>query len=109
MGEIYHAAYEKREGFWRTICEPNLCLPQHAPQIPGSGWFGVGSGFAMYGETLKKHYTGQIFASDSHVVPQAGAIAEFSVSLFAAGQGMDAAEAIPFYLRDKVALKTSER
>jgi tRNA threonylcarbamoyladenosine biosynthesis protein TsaB len=109
MGEIYHAVYEKRAGAWVTICEPNLCLPQQAPQIQGSGWFGVGSGFAMYGAVLGDRYAGQITGSDIQAVPQASAIAEFAAPLFAAGQGMDAAQAMPFYLRDKVALKTSER
>jgi len=109
MGEIYHAVYEKRAGSWVTICEPNLCLPQQAPQVPGSGWFGTGSGFAMYGAVLNNRYAGQISGSDIQAVPQASAIAEFAAPLFAAGQGMDAAQAMPFYLRDKVALKTSER
>ncbi|MEQ1741819.1 MAG: tRNA (adenosine(37)-N6)-threonylcarbamoyltransferase complex dimerization subunit type 1 TsaB [Candidatus Nitrotoga sp.] len=109
MGEIYHAAYEKRAGSWVTICEPNLCLPQLAPQVQGSGWFGTGSGFAMYGAVLDNLYTGQIAGCDTLAVPHAMAIAEFAAPLFAAGQGMDAAQAMPFYLRDKVALKTSER
>jgi tRNA threonylcarbamoyladenosine biosynthesis protein TsaB len=109
MGEIYHAVYEKRAGVWVTICGPNLCLPQQAPQVQGSGWFGVGSGFAMYGAVLGDRYAGLISGSDIQAVPQAIAIAEFAAPLFAAGQGMDAAQAMPFYLRDKVALKTSER
>lgn len=109
MGEIYHAVYEKRAGSWVTVCEPNLCLPQQAPQVQGSGWFGTGSGFAMYGAVLGNRYAGQIVGRDTQAVPQASAIAEFAAPLFAAGQGMDAAQAMPFYLRDKVALKTSER
>ncbi len=109
MGEIYHAVYEKRAGSWVTICEPNLCLPQLASQVQGSGWFGTGSGFAMYGAVLDDRYAGQIAGSDTLAVPQAIAIAEFAAPLFAAGLGMDAAHAMPFYLRDKVALKTSER
>ena len=109
MGEIYHAVYEKRAGVWVTICEPNLCLPQQAPQVQGSGWFSTGSGFAMYGAVLDNCYAGQIAGSDAQAVPQAIAVAEFAAPLFAAGQGMDAAQAMPFYLRDKVALKTSER
>lgn len=109
MGEIYHAVYEKRAGSWVTVCAPNLCLPQQAPQVQASGWFGTGSGFALYGVVLGNRYAGQISGSDTQAVPQASAIAEFAAPLFAAGQGMDAAQAMPFYLRDKVALKTSER
>ncbi len=109
MGEIYHAVYEKRAGSWVTICEPNLCLPQQALPVQASGWFGTGSGFALYGAVLGNRYAGQISGSDIQAVPQASAIAEFAAPLFSAGQGMDAAQAMPFYLRDKVALKTSER
>ena len=109
MGEIYHAVYEKRAGSWVTVCGPNLCLPQQALQVQGSGWFGTGSGFAMYGAVLGERYAGQTIGSDTQAIPQASAIAELAAPLFAAGQGMDAAQAMPFYLRDKVALKTSER
>ena len=109
MGEIYHAVYEKRAGSWVTICEPNLCLPQLAPQVQGPGWFGTGSGLAMYGAVLDNRYAGQIAGRDTLAVPQAIAIAEFAAPLFVAGQGTDAAQAMPFYLRDKVALRTSER
>ncbi|MDO8369396.1 MAG: tRNA (adenosine(37)-N6)-threonylcarbamoyltransferase complex dimerization subunit type 1 TsaB [Candidatus Nitrotoga sp.] len=109
MGEIYHAVYEKRAGSWVTVCGPNLYLPQQAQQVQGSGWFVTGSGFAMYGAVLGNRYAGQIIGSDTQAVPQASAIAELAAPLFAAGQGMDAAQAMPFYLRDKVALKTSER
>ncbi len=109
MGEIYHAAYEKRAGVWVTVCEPNLCLPQNAPQVEGASWFGVGSGFAMHGVALSERYAGQLAGSDAEALPQASAIAQFAAPLFAAGLGMDAAQAMPLYLRDKVALKTSER
>ncbi len=109
MGEIYHAAYEKRAGEWVAVCEPNLCLPQHAPVVQSLGWFGAGSGFAMHGDALSERYAGQLAGSDAGILPQADAIAQLAAPLFAAGQGMDAALAMPLYLRDKVALKTSER
>ena len=109
MGEIYHAAYEKRADAWVTICEPRFCLPQSAPDVAGHGWFGAGSGFAAYGTALNERYVGQIVGMDGQAVPQASAIAELAAAQFAAGRGVDAAQAMPVYLRDKVALKTSER
>ena len=109
MAEVYHAAYERRGDTWVTVCEPSLCLPQAAPQVAGSGWFGAGSGFAAHGAALAERYAGQLAGSDAQAVPQASAIAMLAAPLFAAGQGVDAAQAIPLYLRDKVALKTSER
>ena len=109
MGEIYHAAYEKRAGEWLTVSAPSLCLPQHAPPVQGSGWFGAGSGYALHAAALAERYAGQLEGSDAEAVPHARAIAQLSAPLFASGQGMDAAQARPLYLRDKVALKTSER
>lgn len=109
MAEVYHAAYERRGETWMTVCEPSLGLPQAAPQVAGSGWFGAGSGFASHGTALSERYAGQLAGSDAQAVPQAGAIAVLAASRFAAGQGVDAAQAMPLYLRDKVALKTCER
>ena len=109
MAEVYHAAYEKRAGEWVAVSEPSLSLPQNAPRVEGGGWFGAGSGFAVHGAALQERYAGQLAGSDAQAMPQARAIAQLAAALFAAGHGVDAAQAMPFYLRDKVALKTSER
>lgn len=109
MAEVYFAVYEKRDGKWITECAPCLCLPQDTPAVEGGGWFGAGSGFAAHGPVLQARYDVQLVATDATCVPQAGAIAELAAPLFAAGLGLDAALAMPLYLRDKVALKTSER
>jgi tRNA threonylcarbamoyladenosine biosynthesis protein TsaB len=109
MGELYLAAYEKRDGGWITMTEPRLCKPEQAPMLRGAGWFGAGSGFAMYGDALQKRYAGQLQDIDGNAVPQAAAIAAIAAQRFSQGRGLDAAEALPLYLRDKVALKTSER
>ena len=109
MAEVYHAIYEKRAGEWATVSEPGLSLPSDIPLVSGAGWFGVGSGFAVHGAALAARYAGQLTGSDACAVPQAGAVARLAAVMFAAGQGGDAAEAMPLYLRDKVALKTCER
>ncbi len=109
MAEVYHAAYEKQFGVWVAVCEPGLCLPQDAPQVEGDGWFGAGSGFIAHSEALRGRYAANLAGVDARVVPQANAIAQLAAAQFAAGRGMDPAEALPLYLRDKVALKTCER
>jgi len=109
MAEVYFAVYEKREGEWLTVCAPCLCLPQDAPAVEGTAWQGAGSGFAAHGTVLQARYDGQLGSIDASCVPQASAIAELAAPMFAAGRGLDAALAMPLYLRDKVALKTSER
>jgi tRNA threonylcarbamoyladenosine biosynthesis protein TsaB len=109
MAEVYHAAYEKRNGEWVTVCEPSLRLPQDAPLVEGEGWFGAGSGFIAHGTQLRERYAANLATIDEQIVPQASAIVQLAAPLFAAGRGVDAAETLPLYLRDKVALKTSER
>ncbi len=109
MAEVYHAAYERRDGVWHAVWEPALCLPQDAPPVEGTDWFGAGSGFLAHGEPLRAHYAANLFAVDEAAVPQAAAIVQLAAPRFAAGHGVDAAQAAPLYLRDKVALKTSER
>ena len=109
MGEIYHAAYEKLGGTWVAISEPCLCKAEDAPPLSGDEWFGTGSGFAIYGKALSERYARQLQGTDSAAIPQAAAIAVLGAARFAQGRGVDAADALPLYLRDKVALKTHER
>ena len=109
MAELYLAAYEKRDGMWIAVIEPCLCRPEDAPSLPGSDWFGAGSGFAAHGDELHRRYAGQLQGVDSSAVPRAAAIAVLGAARFAFGHGVDAADALPLYLRDRVALKTFER
>jgi tRNA threonylcarbamoyladenosine biosynthesis protein TsaB len=109
IGEIYHAAYEKRDGVWQTVSEPSLGFAQDAAALAGAGWTGVGSGFAAYAEALRQRYAGQLAAVDGGAYPQAAAMARLAAPRFELGLGHDAALAAPLYIRNKVALKTSER
>lgn len=109
MNELYHAVYEKHDGEWKVMSEPCLCKPEDAPKVAGMDWFGVGSGFTVNSAALQTRYAGQLQGMDGAAVPQAAAIAALGARRFARGAGVDAALALPLYLRDKVALKTSER
>ncbi len=109
MGEIYLAAYQKSAEGWLAAVEPCLCKVADALPLEGQGWFGAGSGFALDGGALSARYAGSLSAVDAGVVPQALAVAQLAAVAFAKGNAVDAAQALPLYLRDKVALKTSER
>ncbi len=115
MGEMYLAVYEKRDGDWTAVIDPCLCKAESAPMVAGENWFGVGSGFAMSSPSpggrgkLVQRYASQLIGVDEKAVPQASAVVRIGVRGFAQGAAVDAALALPLYLRDKVALKTSER
>ncbi|GAB1233252.1 tRNA (adenosine(37)-N6)-threonylcarbamoyltransferase complex dimerization subunit type 1 TsaB [Ferrigenium sp. UT4] len=118
MGELYLAAYEQRDGALRTVVEPCVCTAGDAPDVDGEGWFGVGSGFLESstsspspGESgaLAQRYCKHLSGVDARAMPQAGAVARLAAVEFARGNAVDAALALPLYLRDKVALTTRER
>jgi tRNA threonylcarbamoyladenosine biosynthesis protein TsaB len=109
IGEIYHAAYEGEKGAWRVVSSPRLCRPEDAPEVPGSGWWGCGSGFDAYPQALGKRYGARLVEVLPGCRPRAREMAMLAAPRFAAGEGWDPAAAAPLYLRDKVALPEGER
>lgn len=109
MGEVYHAAFEKRDGALHEVIPSGLRRPECVPLPPGEGWTGCGGGFAAHREALAARLGARLTAVHPKVVPSAAAILRLAAPRFAAGEGGDAATAVPVYLRDRVALKTAER
>lgn len=112
MGEIYHAAYEKQNGEWLEVSAPALFKPEDVPKVIGVDWVGVGTGWLVYPDVLQTVYGEQLRempAPDHHSHPTATSVAEISLPTFEAGLARPAHEATPIYIRNKVALKMSER
>ncbi len=109
MGEVYLAAYVRTGSGWETLHAPGLFRPQEVPPVEGGDWHGVGSGWLTYGSVLQAVYHGQLGHIDAQAFPHAGDIATLASRKFALGETHAAAEAAPIYVRNKVALKMSER
>ncbi len=109
MGEVYHAAYRRAGAGWEEVSAPGLYRPEAVPVAPGEDWTGCGDGFAAYRERLAARLGERVSAMRPDAAPSARAVLKLAMPRFAAGEAKDAATAVPFYLRDKVALKTSER
>jgi len=109
MGEVYHAAYEKQQGSLHEVISPGLHRPEAVPLPPGEHWLGCGPGFAACRDALVRRHGARLAAVDPAIFPSAAAIARLAAPRFAAGEGVQAAAALPVYLRDRVARKTSER
>lgn len=107
--EIYHAAYVLEHGAWRAYCEPSICAPTAAPELWGYGWLGCGSGFKVYADVLERRYGERLGFVDPAIYPRATAIAKLAQPAFEAGRTVQAEDAAPVYLRDKVALRIDER
>jgi tRNA threonylcarbamoyladenosine biosynthesis protein TsaB len=104
MREVYYAALEKRAGRWHEVVAAQCLAPRLVPQPPGEGWVGVGNGFEVYREEL----SGKVSVVRSTVHPSAISVAILAAPRLAAGEGVDAGQASPVYLRDKVALTKAE-
>ena len=101
MREVYYAALQFRSGKWETVVEP-ACVAPKAVRLPaGEGWIGCGSGFAAYGDLGLKKVLPEVH-------PTALAVAQLAAPRLRAGEGVDAAQAAPMYLRDKVAFTKQE-
>jgi len=109
MHEVYYAAFEKRAGSWHAVVAESCVAPDEADIPPGDGWLGCGSGFSAYGERLEPRLRGSLARIAPEVRPSALAVARLAAPRLAAGGGIDAALAIPNYIRDKVAMTTAEQ
>ena len=116
MGEVYHAAYCRRssgDGMggeqWQAVHAPGLCRPQDVPVPDGGAWVGLGSGFAAHRDLLCGRLGGALERVEPDVFPSAAAVLRLASPRFARGEGGVPESAIPIYIRDKVALKKSER
>src|SRR3954451_18233797 len=103
MQEIYHSALERRDGLWHEVVSGQCIAPRAAAAPPGEGWIGAGSGFAAYPDLLNN-----LGVRKPEIHATALAVARLAEPRLAAGQGVDAAQAVPVYLRDKVAFTKAE-
>ena len=109
MGEVYHAAYKCVESEWQAVIEPGLYKPDGVPVIQGADWVGAGSGWQTYAEQLSAIYNEQLLAIQPTLLPTASAIIRLAQPIFKSGNAKSASEAMPIYIRNRVALKTVER
>ena len=102
MDEVYAARYRHDGGGWRREGDIALLAPS-ALQVPPSSLM-AGNVFAAYGALLP-------MAGRQAVVtaPLAAALLRLAPHLLDAGQARPAEQALPLYVRDKVAQTTAER
>ena len=109
MREVYVAAYARDGSGWREVAAPAVVPPAGAfhTRLPGDGtWRGAGDGFAAYPALARQLDLSQT-AADAR--PTAQAIGELALPRLAAGGGVSAADALPLYVRHRVALTSAEQ
>lgn len=109
MNEVYCAAYRVRGECVETVLAAVVAPPDQAPLPPGAGWSGCGSGFSAYPDALARRLQTAMARIDGQARPRASALLRLAAPRFAGGAGIDAASAVPVYVRDRVARTTAER
>jgi tRNA threonylcarbamoyladenosine biosynthesis protein TsaB len=103
MGEVYFGAYAADgSGLMRGLGQDVVCAPELAvPPAPGP-WAAAGSGWAVHGAALRAACGCEPAPLDAGQPCEARDVAILGAEAYAAGQLLDAADAVPRYLRDRV-------
>lgn len=108
MNEVYFAAFA--DGL--PILPPGVCSPGALPLPAGDGWVVAGNALQAYpalAARLAADDRAQAWAQRPDVLPTAASVLALALPRLARGEGHDAALAVPFYVRDKVAQTIAER
>ena len=103
MGEVYWAHYRYTDQ-WQIIIEPTLARAEKVDSAPGAAV--CGNGVRAYPEAFSSLSDDRRYPD---ILPHAADIADLAVLALARGESVEAREAQPLYLRNKVALTTAER
>ena len=102
MGAVYAANYEFSRGLWNQHKSYSLIRPDNL--LLEDGWAMAGNAFAAYGGRMPAGNAIRI-----HALPTASAMLRLAPALLAVGHAVSADQALPIYIRDKVAKTTQER
>ena len=109
MSEIYWAVYQRdTEGYAQLVGKEKVqpAIEVDALQLTG---YGIGSGWQAYEQVLTERLGEQLIGFDASYLPHAAQIALLGAVGVQRGQTVPVEQAMPVYLRDKVAKTTAER
>lgn len=109
-GEVYAGAFRiGADGRLEPRGDERVVAPADVPLPGGDGWNVIGSGWRAYGDALAARLPAPPRWADGDRYPQACDVARLAAPEFAAGRGVPPEQALPVYLRDKVALTLVEQ
>ncbi|AKH19015.1 tRNA (adenosine(37)-N6)-threonylcarbamoyltransferase complex dimerization subunit type 1 TsaB [Sedimenticola thiotaurini] len=109
MQEVYWGAYGVDEqGLVVSQVADEVSAPDRVTLPEGDGWQGVGAGWSSYRSLLEQRLAGAVEAVNGELLCSAQDVALLGAAGFAAGRAVAPEQALPVYLRDKVALRPGE-
>ena len=109
MGEVYAAVYRRSNGNLEAVGEETVGRADALHLPPSTTLNVIGTGWTSYREALTTILASAPPWADGDRYPQAADIARIAAPIAAAGGGIAAEQALPVYLRDKVALTLAEQ
>lgn len=109
MGEIYWGVYRRDDQGYAELIGNESVTPADSIAFPELSGIGIGTGWGVYRQELSRRLDGKVVAIETGNLPRAGAVARLGARGFELGLAVDVEQAMPVYLRDKVAKKESER
>lgn len=110
MGEVYAGTFRRgASGLVEAIGEESVGLADKLILPQSAQWNIIGSGWDAYRDALFAKLPGPPRWADGARYPRARAVARLAAPQFAAGRGLAPEDALPVYLRDKVALTLDEQ
>lgn len=109
MQEIYWGLYKKDEsGLMQPVIEEKICSPNECPIPTEDNWFGVGSSWNTYSEELQSRFDNSLSGFNGNALPTAVDVIALAKAAYREGKAVSVEEAMPVYLRNKVADKPKE-
>ena len=109
MSEIFWGVYRRDAQGYAELIGDEAVTPAEQIEFPELTGVGIGSGWGVYPQELMTRLTGLVNHYQADRLPRAGAIARLGARGFEQGMAVAVEQAMPVYLRDKVAKKESER
>jgi len=107
MDQLYWGCYARgRGGLVAPVIDDQLGSPATVRAPDGPEWRGAGSGWDRYADRLLLALGGRAVEWRPDQYPHAGALLRLAEDLYRRGGAVDAAGALPTYLRDDVAKKS---
>jgi tRNA threonylcarbamoyladenosine biosynthesis protein TsaB len=105
MHEVYAGAFVRDDGGWREVVAPWVGR-QDDLEVPDGRWFGAGNGLRVAPALAAD---ARLEATDDALMPDAHAVVVLAHAKLARGAGVPPAQALPLYVRHRVALTAAER
>lgn len=107
--EIFWGIYQRNDDGFATLIGEEAVIPPAEIRLPDVVGAGIGTGWTVYEAQLLPKWAPQIAHLDGTALPRAGAIARLGAYGYGLGQAVPVEQAMPVYLRDKVAKTEAER